>query len=88
MKPVFELAGGGALQIAEIEGERVVVEAARAFPPGSTLDFMPSSTPAAAFVFKIKVRSCRRSAQAATFRIEGRFVSLSREAREFLTAAD
>jgi hypothetical protein len=83
MKPAFELVGGGSLRIAEFAGERVVVEATRAFPPGSTLEF---ATSVPAFLFKVKVRSCRRSAENAAFRIEGRFVSLSREAREFLSA--
>lgn len=93
MTPELELLLGGALRIAQIDGDRVVVESARAFPPGSTLEFRlaagatderDAAAAADAVIFKIKVRGCRRAQDCDAFRIEGRFVSLSRTARELL----
>jgi hypothetical protein len=94
MTPELELLLGGALSIAQIDGDRVVVESARAFPPGSTLEFRLAAgatrereaAAADAVIFKIKVRGCRRAESGDAFRIEGRFVSLSRTARELLQA--
>jgi hypothetical protein len=89
MTPELELVLGGALRIEQIADDRVVVESARAFPPGSTLEFRVAGASgngeaaAQAVVFKIKVRGCRRT-DGDAFRIEGRFVSLSRAARELL----
>lgn len=87
----LELVLGGALRIERIEGERVVVESARAFPPGATLTFRLKSGAApsddgtnAGVVYQVKVRGCRRTTDDGAFRIEGRFVSLSRAARELL----
>ena len=92
MTPELELLLGGALRVAQIDGDRVVVESARAFPPGSTLEFRLAAgakderdgAAADAVIFKIKVRGCRRAQNSDAFRIEGRFVSLSRTARELL----
>jgi hypothetical protein len=92
MRPELELLGGGALRVERVEGERVVLESARAFPPGSTLEFRAAAADtqaseeaaAQAVVFKVKVRGCRRVENSDHFRIEGRFVSLSRAARELL----
>jgi hypothetical protein len=92
MTAAFELLLGGAVRIEELEGDRVAVESARAFPPGSTLEFriaVAAGEAAAldATVFRIKVRACRRAATGDAFRVEGRFVSLSRVARELLLQA-
>jgi hypothetical protein len=88
----FELLLGGAVRIEELEGERVAVTSARAFPPGSTLEFRLAAaageaTALDATVFRIKVRACRRASTGDAFRVEGRFVSLSRAARELLLQA-
>jgi hypothetical protein len=70
---------GGTARILQTDGERVVVLAPHASPPGSTL--------AGRFgehALSIKVRGCRRvdaDDPGRPFRIEGRFVSLSRAAR-------
>lgn len=92
MTAAFELLLGGPVRIEELTGDRVAVESARAFPPGSTLEFRIASAAdeAAALdatVFRIKVRACRRAAAGDAFRVEGRFVSLSRAARDLLLQA-
>lgn len=70
----FEIEGGRA-ELVETDGERVVLEATRAAPPGSRLDATLDGVD-----YSIKVRACKKSG--ATFRIEGRWVNLSRGQRE------
>jgi len=75
---------GGQALVLETDGERVSVLAPEASPPGSTL---AATLDGAAL--SIKVRGCRRTepdASGRAFRIDGRFVSLSRALREKLTA--
>jgi hypothetical protein len=83
MKELALPAGGTAL-ILETDGERVVLLAPNARPPGSSLlaTFGSSNV-------TIKVRGSQRvepDADGRCFRIEGRFVSLSRELRLALTS--
>jgi hypothetical protein len=87
----FELLKGGSLRILHNAGERVVVISDAAFPPGSTLEFQPGvhaaerlSEALRSIVLRIKVRSCQKHPETGGFRIEGRFVNLSRSAREAL----
>jgi hypothetical protein len=75
---------GGTALVLETDGEHVTVLAANARPPGSSLlaSFNGANV-------SIKVRGSRRvepDAEGRCFRIEGRFVSLSRELRLALTS--
>ena len=70
----FECEAGGA-ELVETDGERVVVRAGRASPPGSHFDATLDGVS-----YRIKVRHCRRDGDG--FLIEGRWVNLSRAMRE------
>ena len=67
-------------QIVEVDGDLVVFASSVASPPGSTLECS-----AREIRVMIKVRSCKRAAPGEGFRIEGRFVNLSRAERERLS---
>ena len=79
---ILELVRGGTLAVLETNGERVVVLSSLSSPPGSPLEArLDGST------LRIKVRSCQKVAPddgGRAFRIEGRFVSLTRAQRESL----
>jgi hypothetical protein len=76
----FALEDGSRASILESDGERVVLSAERAAPPGATLKLRVS---AEAESYDVKVRSCRREGEAEpSFRIEGRWVNLTRAQRE------
>lgn len=80
---VLELARGGTCVLLELVGEHVVVLSSLSQPPGSTLEATFDGRS-----LRIKVRGCRRvepDAQGRAYRIEGRFVSLTRELREALS---
>jgi hypothetical protein len=82
----LELARGGTLVVVETDGERVTLLAPEASPPGSTLAARLDE-----HTISIKVRGCRRveaDASGRSFRIDGRFVSLSRALRERLSGRD
>jgi hypothetical protein len=80
----FELEDGSRASILESDGERVVLSAERAAPPGATLKLRRSTESES---YDVKVRSCRRVAAAApAFRIEGRWVNLTRGQRERVSA--
>jgi hypothetical protein len=70
----FELEGGSA-ELVETDGDHVVVEATRSAPPGATL-----SATLDGVAYSIKVRGAKRTGD--VFRIEGRWVNLSRAQRE------
>ena len=78
---MLELAldGGGTARLEESDGNRVVLLATRASPPGSTLAGRTGDDAP----YLVKVRGCRRidDAEPAQFRIEGRWVNLSRAQR-------
>ncbi len=76
---LLDLPSGGSARVLLIEGELVTVLAPSASPPGSTLEatFAGQS-------LSIKVRGSKRVAAddaGRCFRVEGRFVSLSRALR-------
>jgi hypothetical protein len=91
--------GGGAAEIRESDGAFVVLYSATAWPPGSLLSGSAKET---SRPYRVKVRTCRRmppeTAPAATgatgatgaadlpFRVEGRFVDITREQRDLLAA--
>jgi hypothetical protein len=75
----LDLARGGTAAVIAFDGEFVSVDSSRAMPPGSTLE----GTAADGEHYSVKVRGCRRN-EAGTYRIEGRFVNLSRAQRERL----
>lgn len=72
----LELEDGSLASIIESDGERVVLSAERSAPPGATLKLRFSSESES---YDVKVRSCRRSS--GEFRIEGRWVNLTRDQR-------
>jgi hypothetical protein len=79
---VLELTRGGTLSIVEVNGEHVVVLSSLSSPPGSPLEAVLDGG-----TLRIKVRSCQRveaDDAGRAFRIEGRFVSLTRAQRESL----
>jgi hypothetical protein len=81
---VLELVRGGTLIVLETNGEHVVVRSSRSSPPGSPLEALLG-----AGTLRIKVRSCQKidpDEAGRTYRIEGRFVSLTRAQREALGA--
>jgi hypothetical protein len=76
----LDLERGGSAVIVETDGERVTLLAPEASPPGSTLGARFEGS-----AVSVKVRGCRRTepdAAGRAFRVEGRFVSLSRALRE------
>jgi hypothetical protein len=75
--------GEGRARLLETDGLHVAVQSTLPFAAGSTLVGTDPETQAE---YRIKVRGGRRVAGAA-FRIEGRFVSLTRDQREALLAA-
>jgi hypothetical protein len=75
---LIELDGGGQADLVESDGEQVTLLCPRAFPPGSTL-----SGSSAIGALSIKVRRSTRAL--AAFRVEGRFVNLSRSQRAALS---
>jgi hypothetical protein len=83
----LEVAGGGSAWLLSIEGENGALETERAWPPGSTVELVVAGAP-----LRLKVRQCRRFEDEAgpegkaRFRVEGRWVNLSRAQREDLSA--
>lgn len=80
------LVRGGSAVVTASDGEQVTLLASTSSPPGSTLDLTLDGAG-----FKVKVRGCRRLPEAdaagRAFRIEGRWVSLSRSQRELVLSA-
>lgn len=74
---------GGEARVLESDGDHVSLESSRAFPPGAPLLAKGEGT---GEPYRVKVRACRRTSET-TFYVDGRFVSLPREARERLLAA-
>jgi hypothetical protein len=75
---------GGSALVVELDGERVTLLSPIAAPPGSSL---VASYDGARLV--VKARGSRRvepDADGRTFRVEGRFVGLTKELREKLAA--
>ena len=80
---VLELVRGGTAAVLEVNGEHVVVQSSRSSPPGSPFEALLDGT-----TLRIKVRSCRQveaDEGGRSYRIDGRFVSLTRSQREALS---
>jgi len=80
---LLDLERGGTAAIVALQGEHVTLLAPAAFPPGSTL-----LASYAGQQVSVKVRGSRKvepDAAGRGFRVEGRFVSLSRALRVALT---
>jgi hypothetical protein len=80
----LQLEKGGSALVLEFDGERVTLLSAVAAPPGSSL---AGSYEGARLV--VKARGSRRvepDAEGRAFRVEGRFVGLTRELREKLAS--
>jgi hypothetical protein len=75
--------GEGQARLVETDGQRAVVESTLPFAAGATLIGID---PATNTEYRIKVRGGRRI-DGSWFRIEGRFVSLTKLERERLLAA-
>jgi hypothetical protein len=79
------LGGGEAAEISTTDGTNVVLHSSVSSPPGSTL-FLGIARIASPY--RVKVRSCRKVPDegALPFRIEGRFVDLTRVDRAAIAA--
>lgn len=75
--------GAGQARLLESDGQHVTVESTLPFAAGATLVGTDPETQAE---YRIKVRGGRRTSEG-NFRIEGRFVSLTKADRERLLAA-
>jgi hypothetical protein len=75
---------GGLARLVSADLERVTLDAPLACPPGSTLKLLVAGAP-----LGVKVSRCRRleGATDPSFRVDGRWVSLSRVQREALGLA-
>jgi hypothetical protein len=78
--PRWVLEKGGEARVLETDGDRITLESTRAFPPGAPLI---AQVEGSSDTYRVKVRGSRRISDA-LFRVEGRLVNLSREAREKL----
>jgi hypothetical protein len=79
---ILELVRGGTASVLEVDGEKVVVLSSLSSPPGSPLEATLDGG-----TLRIKVRSCQKvdtDDAGRSYRIEGRFVSLTRAQREAL----
>jgi hypothetical protein len=75
--PAWTLEKGGTARVLETDGDRVTLESTRAFPPGAPLVARAAGTNE---TYQIKVRGSQRTGEG-VFKVEGRFVNLSRPAR-------
>ena len=75
--------GEGQARLVETDGQRAIVESTLPFAAGATLVGVDSATGAE---YRVKVRGGKRIDET-WFRIEGRFVSLTRADREELLAS-
>ncbi|HET9934068.1 MAG TPA: hypothetical protein VFQ35_25370 [Polyangiaceae bacterium] len=75
------LVRGGVGHIESADAQHVVVDIGVPSPPGSTVELLVANAP-----LGVKVRSCRRlpDVEPTRFRVEGRWISLSRVQREAL----
>lgn len=82
----LSLKRGGEAFILEHSGDFVILASSAASPPGSTLEATFPGPPRSVSI-RVKVRGCRREQLPdghSGFRIDGRFVSLTRGDREAL----
>jgi hypothetical protein len=80
----LDLVKGGSAVVLETDGDRVTLLSSLSSPPGSTLELSLEGES-----FRVKVRGCKKTEPVddagRSFRIEGRWVSLSRGARAKVT---
>jgi hypothetical protein len=81
--PTLSLAGGGSATVVESDGHHAVLVASRAFAPGSPLEGTAEDGSGA---YRLKVRGSRRIHDGHEFRVEGRWLNLTRRQREHLAA--
>jgi hypothetical protein len=82
---VLDLVRGGSAAVVETDGDRVTLLSSLPSPPGSTLELTLEGSS-----YRVKVRGCRRvepDDAERSFRIEGRWVSLTREGRARVTGS-
>lgn len=85
----LELKRGGDAFIVESSGDFVTLASVLSSPPGSTVE-ATHALGSRSVIVRVKVRGCRRASLPDGrdgFRIEGRFVSLTRSDREILFAS-
>jgi hypothetical protein len=85
----LQLKRGGDVFIVEHSGDFVTLASTAPSPPGSTVEAVLNAAPRSVSV-RVKVRGCRREPLPDGrdgFRIDGRFVSLTRGDREILFAS-
>ncbi len=85
----LQLKRGGDAFITQHDGDFVVLASSAPSPPGSTVEASYAADARSVSV-RVKVRGCRRESLPDGrdgFRIEGRFVSLTRNDREILFAS-
>jgi hypothetical protein len=81
----LEILGGGSAMLLSSEDEQGAIEMERASPPGSTVELVVAGAP-----LRLKVRQCRRVEgegqleSKPRFRVDGRWINLSRAQRELL----
>jgi hypothetical protein len=75
--------GAGQATVVESDGEWAVVEATQPFPIGATLRGIEAET---GTEYRVKVRGGKKLRDGC-YRVEGRFVGMTREERERLLAA-
>lgn len=75
--------GEGRARVLETDGEHVVLESSLPYPAGATL---VGVEPDSGAEYRVKVRGGRRLSDD-SFRVEGRFVSLTKGQRQVLLAA-
>jgi hypothetical protein len=80
----IQLVHGGTARVIDTDGNFVTLLSPQAFPPGSTLEGQHETV-----TYRVKVRGSRRvsaAAEPASFRVEGRWVGLSRSQRQRVLA--
>ena len=75
--------GGGEARVVESDGEWAVIEATQAFPIGATVRGVEVET---GTEYRVKVRGGKKLRDAC-YRVEGRFVGMTREERDRLLAS-
>lgn len=79
----LDLLKGGSAVVLETDGDRVTLLSSLSSPPGSTLELSLEGES-----YRVKVRGCKKGEAddaGRSFRIEGRWVSLSRGGRAKVT---
>jgi hypothetical protein len=75
---VFVLADGSKAELLETDGSQAVLEAEMPAPPGARLSLLHATQGS----FSVKVQRCKKLEGPGKFRIDGRWLDLSRESRQ------